>query len=89
MKYIVVDKRIDSTGDIFTAEFDIWEAALTEMNLEWENLEMKEREERRIYVLESSNPDDEEAEDHMDGLIIAERSYVKDRIREWEIKYGR
>ena len=71
MRYIVVDERIDGTGDIFNDEFDDLDEAISEAEFQWERQTFREKKTRRIYVLESVNPD-VEAENHDDGNIVWE-----------------
>jgi len=71
MRYIVVDERIDGTGDQFNIEFDDLEEAISEAKSQWNHLTIREKGQRKISVLESINPD-EEAENHYDGNIVWE-----------------
>ncbi len=71
MKYIVEDERRDLTGDVFTQEFNNKDEAINAAQKQWDHLTGREQAQRRVYVLESINPD-EEAQDHYDGNIIYE-----------------
>lgn len=71
MKYVVCDVPKDGWGDNFTEEFGNRESAITKAKKDWRYLTRTEQKKRRIYVLESVNPD-VEAEDHFDGDIIWE-----------------
>lgn len=69
MKYIVCDVPKDGWGDGFAEEFENREAAVTKAKRDWGYLTRTEQMKRRIFVLESVNPD-VEAEDHFDGDIV-------------------
>lgn len=69
MKFIVIDKRNDDTGDMFTTECKDLNEAVNEAKRQWNYLTNREKKVRNIWVLESVNPD-EDAMDHFDGDYI-------------------
>lgn len=71
MRYIVIDRRKDGTGDWFTNEHDDKQEAMKQAVSDWNHLTYREKKVREIFVLESVNPD-EEAPDHFDGNPIWE-----------------
>lgn len=71
MKYIVIDRRKDGTGDWFTSEHDDKQEAMKQAASDWNHLTYREKKAREIFVLESVNPD-EEAPDHFDGNPVWE-----------------
>ena len=79
MRYVVIDEQRDGEGDIFTKEFVSEEQAFKKAEMDWHYLSANEKEKRRIYVLESINPD-EEAENHLDGNIVWDAD--KDQVQE-------
>ena len=61
---------MDVSGDNISAEeFTSAEEAIKEADWEWYLLHYSEKKKRKIYVIESANPD-EDAPDHFDGNII-------------------
>lgn len=69
MKYIVIDARKIGTGDTFITEHETAADAIQEAQKQWDHLTTPERRKRKIYVLESVNPE-EDAHDHYDGNLI-------------------
>lgn len=78
MKYIVIDERKDGTGDIFTEEFEILDEAIQSAKDQLAHMTDREKEQRRVYVLESVNPD-EEAPDHLDGNPVWEHESMSEK----------
>lgn len=74
MKYIVVDEKRNGFGDEFTREFDDRNDAIEEAKNQWYYLTKSEKKVRKVYVIESVNPD-EDAMDHMDGNFIWHSDY--------------
>lgn len=69
MRYIVIDERLDGTGDMFTTEIADRDAAIDEGRRQSDHLTASEHAARVVYVLESVNPD-ESSQDHFDGDVI-------------------
>lgn len=72
MKYISVDDVVNRYGqalESFSHEFYTLEKAKSDANNNWTHLSEYEKTNRKVYALESVNPD-EDAEDHYDGDIV-------------------
>ena len=69
MKYVVLDRRKDGTGDWFTKEFDDPKEAIKDAERQWGYLTYSEKKKRSIIVLESVDPD-EDSDRHLDGTPI-------------------
>ena len=90
MKYILIDMK---NGDSFEEEFENLFQALETGKYSWNHLTREEQKNREaFYILESINPN-QDAEDHLDGVIIKDfksgndlfeeiASYMNDEIRE-------
>ncbi|MBO7132264.1 hypothetical protein J6V85_03365 [Candidatus Saccharibacteria bacterium] len=74
MKYIVIDERKNGYGDMFSEEFDSLRKSINYANNQWYYWTEKEKNERRLLIIESVNPD-EEAENYFDGRIIFNSDY--------------
>lgn len=56
-KYLVIDERLDGTGDVFTEVFDTQDEADDSALGAWQHLTKKEQKERHIFVGEVSDDD--------------------------------
>ena len=77
-KYVLVDDATTARASIFTEEFDSREEALACARRQWLRLSDYDKKRRdSFYVIESANPD-EEAPDHLDGLILESFHYTEE-----------
>lgn len=67
--YIVCDEGRNGWGDIFISEFLDKDDAIEEAEYQWYHLTDAEKKQRKIYVIESKNPDPDAA-DHLDGDYV-------------------